>query len=138
NGPGDGNGVFQQRFKLENVPAPEQPNTPPSGLVLSATAVLELAGQGAEIGVLSAADPDAGDTLTFALLDDAGGRFDIVGGNKLVVKDGFKLDFEQGSSHVVRVKATDSKGAGVEADLAIQVVDWRGEFTAGSFASDVF
>jgi hypothetical protein len=44
---------------------------------LSASAVFDNAPEGAIVGKVVAADPDSSDTLTYALVDDAGGRFAV-------------------------------------------------------------
>ena len=54
------------------------------------------------IGTLSATDPTAGDTFTYTLLNNAGGRFSI-NGNQLVVANGATLDYETATSHSVTV-----------------------------------
>ena len=47
------------------------------------------------IGTITGIDPDTGDTLIYSLLDDAGGRFDIVSGTGILkVADGSLLDYE--------------------------------------------
>ena len=64
---------------------------------------------GTEVGALSATDPDAGDTHSFALVPGAGsadnGSFEIVGST---LRTGDVLDYETKSSYSVRVRATDS------------------------------
>ena len=65
---------------VPNEPAPSPPapsNHAPGIGELSANAVFENAADGTVVGVVAATDPDAGDALTYALLDDAGGRFTI-------------------------------------------------------------
>ena len=64
---------------------------------------------GTVVSVLTASDPDTGDSATFTLLDDAGGRFAIVG-DELQVADGLLLDCEDADSHDITVRATDSEG----------------------------
>jgi hypothetical protein len=60
----------------EPAPSPPVPlNHAPGIGELSANAIYENAADGTVVGVVSATDPDAGDALTYALLDDAGGRF---------------------------------------------------------------
>jgi hypothetical protein len=97
-------------------------NAAPTDILLSNASVLEHAAQGAEVGTLSAADPDPDDSFTFTLTDDAGGRFDIVDG-KLVVKDGALLDFLTAASHQVTVKVTDSDSNTFEETLTISISD---------------
>ena len=52
------------------------------------------------VGALSATDPDAGDSLSYTLLDNAGGRFAISGSNGLVAG---ALDYVAATSHAVTV-----------------------------------
>jgi Ca2+-binding RTX toxin-like protein len=95
------------------------PNSAPTGLLLSNAFVLEYALPGAEIGTLTATDAN-GDALTYTLLDNAGGRFAIVG-NKLVVGRG--VNFEEAKSHQVKVQVSDGKGGTLEQVFTIGVGD---------------
>ncbi|MDG2570748.1 hypothetical protein P7L87_24660, partial [Vibrio parahaemolyticus] len=74
-------------------------------------------------GPLMALDPDANETFTFSLTDNAGGRFTIGDNNKLVVAAGAKFDYETASSVQVKVKVTDSGGLSFEKTLSIGVTD---------------
>ena len=89
------------------------------------------------MSVLKAIDANAGDTFTYKLVDDAGGRF-ALNGNSLVVADGGKLDFEQSTSHSVTVRATDQTGRFVVQHIAIAVSDVAAESLKGSAGNDVF
>ncbi|MBT8441474.1 MAG: DUF4347 domain-containing protein [Gammaproteobacteria bacterium] len=61
------------------------------------------------IGSLAAIDPDAGDTFTYTLLNDAGGRFSIDSSSgEISVLDTSLIDFESATSHDITVRATDS------------------------------
>lgn len=97
-------------------------NTAPTDIALSKTSVVEHAAAGTEVGSLSALDPDADDTFTFTLTDDAEGRFEIVDG-KLVVKDGALLDFLTAASHDVTIQVTDSDSNTFAKTLTINVSD---------------
>jgi Ca2+-binding RTX toxin-like protein len=108
---------------------------PPSVPTLSGNVAAEYAAAGTLVGLLSATDPDE-DELTYTLIDDADGRFEIVD-NRLQVADGFKLDFEQSASHTIRVRVSDGTESR-EADLVINVADINPENTAGSADNDVF
>lgn len=122
--------IYQQRFKM---------NEAPSDLALSAAAVMEAAGNDTVIGTLSAKDADvaiSGDTLTYTLLDDAGGRFALQG-DKLVVADGLRLDHEQTASHTVRVRVADRDGLGEERTFTISVQNRSPEKITGSNGHDV-
>jgi len=84
-------------------------NEAPTSLVLTGGTVAENAPAGALIGTLTAIDPDAGDNLTFALSDDAGGLFTLVG-NEIRVAPGAVLDFESSSTHSITVQVIDAGG----------------------------
>jgi Ca2+-binding RTX toxin-like protein len=109
----------------------------PTNISLNASNAMELAATGSVVGTLSAQDPDAGSTFTYALLDSAGGRFRI-SGNQLLVDNGFLLDFEQGGAHTIKVQVNDGSGHTFVKDLTIAVTDWATEVTAGSLTHDVF
>ncbi len=109
-------------------------NTPPSGLSLSGGSVDELIFAGIPVGFASATDPDAGDSLTFALTNDAGGRF-VVNAVSGLVSTALPLDFETAASHTITVRATDSAGAATEGSFTIAVNDLSE--IAGSAGADV-
>ncbi|MFM2043119.1 MAG: hypothetical protein RLY86_1695, partial [Pseudomonadota bacterium] len=77
----------------------------------ASNAVVEGAAAGTAVGLtVSARDPGAS-PLTFALTDNAGGRFAIDGKTGVVtVADPGKLDFETGTSHTITAEASDGKG----------------------------
>ena len=111
-------------------------NRAPTGIALTGGAVTELSPTNTVVGSLKAADSNAGETFTYTLSDDAGGRF-AISGDKIVVNDGIKLDFEQSTSHQVKVKATDASGASYKSIFSIGVLDLAVEKTAGSAGNDV-
>jgi Ca2+-binding RTX toxin-like protein len=98
--------------------------------------VSELAATGTHIGDFTAQDPNAGDVFTYKLLDDAEGRF-AVEGNKLVVANGMKLDFEQRQSFQIKVQVTDRSGLSLEESFTISVQDVAVEITSGSSQDDI-
>ena len=90
---------------------PMPPSQAPSILELSAISVYEEAANGTVVGTVAATDPDAGDTLTYTLLDDAGGRFAIdPNTGTITVADGSLLDHETADQHDVVVQVTDAAG----------------------------
>ena len=102
-------------------PAPP-PNQAPSIVDLSASSVYENAADGTVVGTVSATDPDAGDTLTYALLDDAGGRFAIdPTTGEITVADGSLLDYETAEQHSIVVQVTDGGGLTDSATYSIAV-----------------
>ncbi|MEH2536613.1 MULTISPECIES: beta strand repeat-containing protein [unclassified Bradyrhizobium] len=103
-------------------------NGAPTDIALSNTSVAENSAFGAVVGALSAVDPDGGDTATFTLLDDAGGRFAIEGGNLVVAG---ALDYESATSHQVTVRVTDSANNTYDETFTIAVTDVAGVTLSG-------
>ena len=101
---------------------PEPANQAPTIVELSAQTVFENAADGTSVGTVSATDPDAGDTLAFTLLDDAGGRFTIDSATgEITVADGSLLDYGTAQQHSITVAVTDGGGLTDTATYAIAV-----------------
>ena len=91
---------------------------------LNGTNVVEHALPGTVVGTLTTTDPDAGDTFTYNLTDDASGRFEIdASTGELKVADDAQLDFETQASHSVTVEVTDSAGASYSESFSIDLID---------------
>ncbi len=84
--------------------------------------ISEAARPARESGTLSATDADAGDSFTFTLLDDAGGRF-FVAGHELRASAGAVLDFENDGSYAVTVRVVDSDNNAFEQTISIGLSD---------------
>lgn len=84
-------------------------NAPPTGATLSGS-VNENAANGTTVGTVMGIDPDAGDALTYTLLDNAGGRFALTSAGVLSVANGSLLNYEAATSHNITVRVTDSFG----------------------------
>jgi hypothetical protein len=82
-------------------------NEAPTSIALAPSSVPENSLNGTIVGTLSTADPDTSDTFTYTLIDDAGGRFAIVG-DQVVVANGALLNFEVNPFHVIEVISTDN------------------------------
>ena len=93
-------------------------NEGPVNLTLAGGAIAENAA-GAIVGQVSAADPDAGDTLTYAVSDD---RFQVVGG-QLQLKDGVSLDHEAEPNVTLTLTATDQGGLATTKAVTLNVAD---------------
>ncbi len=120
-------------------PVTTGPNQAPQSIALSSGgSVDELAAAGVTVASFTATDPDDTGGFVYSLVN-SDGRFEIVG-NELKVKDGFKLDYEQFTSHTVTVRVTDKNGTGLShtQNFTIAVRDVNPEVTAGSSADDVF
>ncbi|MGV8855165.1 MAG: cadherin domain-containing protein [Devosia sp.] len=86
---------------------------------------------GATVAVLSTNDGDAGDSHTYSIINDASGKFEIVG-NEVRVKAGQTIDYETAQSRDITVQVTDGAGATYFETITIQVVDYEGHYTAGN------
>jgi len=95
-------------------------NEAPWAITLEGTEVVEQSPTGTLVGTLAAEDPDEGDIPTLVLVDDAGGRFQIVE-NELQVADGTLLDYTTAPSHTVVVRAVDAGGLAFEREFTIDV-----------------
>ncbi|WP_192871710.1 beta strand repeat-containing protein, partial [Variovorax sp. JS1663] len=84
------------------------------------TAVAENAAAGAVVGTVRGADVDAGETFTYSLVNNAGGRFTIDATTGVVsVAGGAVLNYEANTSHELVVRVTD--GGGLPTDQTIKV-----------------
>jgi hypothetical protein len=111
-------------------------NSPPTG-VTGTLAIAEFPNNGAVVGTVTGQDPDS-TVLTYALVNDAGGRFDINTTTGVVtVQDGLLIDYEQQASHTIRVAVTDDQGDSAEFDMVVAVNDVHGEFESGDSRANV-
>jgi VCBS repeat-containing protein len=104
--------TFSKNFQIDvtNV------NEAPTGISLTNASIAENAPGFTVVGSLSAIDPDAGDTATYTLVNDAGGLFSLAA-NLLMTT--VPLDFEQAASHQITVRATDAGGLTVDRTFTI-------------------
>ncbi|MCH2247167.1 MAG: Ig-like domain-containing protein [Crocosphaera sp.] len=93
-------------------------NNPPSDIQLSNTNIDENTANNTVVGIFSTTDTDVGDTHTYSLLNNAGGRFGLLG-NQLIVTDSNRLDFEQSTSHDITIRSTDNQGASRNENFSI-------------------
>ncbi|MEW8660421.1 MAG: FG-GAP-like repeat-containing protein, partial [Candidatus Thiodiazotropha endolucinida] len=84
-------------------------------------------------------DPDAGDSHTFSLVDDAGGAFDINPTTGVItVANSNLIDYESATSMDVTVRATDGGSLSHDEVVTIQIVNVNEDPTnAGSLPSDI-
>ena len=99
-------------------------NEAPTGLVLNPQAIAENRPVGTVVGTLTGTDPDAGDTLTYLLVDGDGatanGLFEIID-NKLQTKA--ILDYEATDTLSVRIRVRDLDGATLDQIFILNVED---------------
>lgn len=113
----------------------QQINDAPTNIVLSNTAVAEFAPNATVVGRLATIDADDSAGFSYALLNNAGGRFAISGG-EIVVANGVALDYEQVRTHTVTVRSTDQGGRFVDKSLVINLVDVNPERVVGTDAGE--
>ena len=99
-------------------------NRPPTDILIADNSVPEDQPAGTVVGTLDAADADAGDSHTFALVNGAGdadnAAFAIVGDQ---LRSAAVFDFEVKSSYTIRVRVRDERGAAFQKALAISVTN---------------
>ena len=99
-------------------------NEPPTSQSLTNdTAPENLIAPDGVIGVLSADDPDAGDTVTFTIVNDPDKKFQIGGAAGDELQLAAPLDFEAMTSHNVTLRATDSDGLTFDMPFTITVTN---------------
>lgn len=97
-------------------------NEAPTQVGPGVAAVNENAAAGTVVTTLATTDPDAGDTFTYALTTNPGGKF-AISGNQVVVANGAVLDFESQSSYDIIVRSTDSGGLTVFRQVTVSIND---------------
>ncbi|HEU5137977.1 MAG TPA: cadherin domain-containing protein [Steroidobacteraceae bacterium] len=96
-------------------------NARPTNVVpVQALSFNENTASGTVLTSLAATDGDAGDTATFQLVNNAGGRFTL-DSNGTLRAGSTGMNFEAASSHVIRVRVTDTGGLTFERDLTVTV-----------------
>ena len=99
-------------------------NEAPGDLAMTGGRVAETAPAGTHVGTVSARDPDADDSLVYALTEDAGWRFAIdPDTGALSVAGGAQLDFETAASFELTMTATDVGGLIDSATVTINLDD---------------
>ncbi|MCP4336027.1 MAG: cadherin repeat domain-containing protein, partial [Gammaproteobacteria bacterium] len=73
--------------------------------------------------ITSTTDPDVGDTHTYTLTDDAGGRFAINAAGVITVADGSLLDYESANIHTITVRSTDAGALFYDEVVTIEVTN---------------
>jgi len=137
--------AFLNERGIENVIVAD--SSPPTDITITNKRIAEFAPNSSMIGVLDAVDANLNETFTYSfaevnnVVQNAGGRFDIrqVGDQwRLVVKDRFRLDYEQNKYFDVRVKVTDSLGESFEKTIRIDIKNVGIEFLTGTSVSERF
>ena len=86
--------------------------------------IAENAGTNAVVGSVTASDPDAGDTISYAITGgNADGAFAIDGNGQITVANGSLLDHETAPSRTLTVTVTDAAGLTDTATVTVGVTD---------------
>lgn len=97
-------------------------NEAPTALSLTGKTLAEDSAVGTIVGTAVAVDADAADSITYALLDDAEGRFTIdPASGAITVAPNAAFDHAVSPSHSIKVRASDSKGLTFDQDFQILV-----------------
>ncbi|MCY3008584.1 MAG: S8 family serine peptidase [Planctomycetota bacterium] len=114
-------GLFIERNFVISV---TNENEAPGAILLSNTTLAENGIPPVLVGLLSTADPDAGDAASFSFIAGAGSGDNSlfrITGNRL--ESSVSLNFETRNSYSVRVQAKDQQGLSVEAAFVISVTN---------------
>ena len=96
-------------------------NDRPRNLRLSGNTLKENAATGTVIGTLTASDEDSMQSLTYTLADNAGGRFSISSGNKVVFAGRSGIDYETATSHLIRALVKDSGSPSLSSSIEFRI-----------------
>lgn len=99
--------------------AGEAPNSAPTRIFLSVSAISERAPVDSVVGTLTVSDPDPGDTHTFQLLDN-NDKFAIVDDE---LRTAGELDFETRAAYDLGIRATDSGGLTRDEVISVNLTD---------------
>ncbi len=98
-------------------------NDTPYDITSGVLAVNENVADGTAVGSVTGYDVDSTETLSFSLVDSAGGRFAINSSGQITVANGSLLNFETVSSHTITVRVTDLAGAFYEENFNVTIND---------------
>ena len=119
-----------------NAPPPVAGNGAPSDIMFTGN-VAENAANGTIVGDASHADPD-GDSVTYSLTNNAGGRFQINADSGVVtVADGNALNAEVASAHTISIRVTDPDGLSRTESFTINVTNVNEAPTDIAFSGSV-
>ena len=109
-------------------------NQAPTDIILSNDAIDENSANGTIVAALTTADADAGESFIYEMIDDAGGRFAVLGSDLVVAG---ALDYESATSHSVTIRVTDSANNTYDEVFTIAVNDVTGVTNPGTDGDDV-
>jgi Ca2+-binding RTX toxin-like protein len=134
----NGNGSSRyETFTINILDGNDAPGTI-TDVNVAANTVAENSAIGTEVGITaSSTDSNPGDYVSYALYDDAGGRFAIDWSTGVVtVANDALLDYESGTSYNIIVRATDSFGLETDKSFTINVSNVIETHTWGGATAD--
>jgi hypothetical protein len=112
--------TFDKAFTIDTIDVFEAP----SGLTLSNSSVAENSANGTVVGIATGIDSDPHAVLSYALLDNAGGRFAINAQTGAVtVANSFLMDYESWHSNNITITITDAAGHAFNKTFTIDTID---------------
>ncbi|HBH53145.1 MAG TPA: hypothetical protein DDY91_14750 [Planctomycetaceae bacterium] len=111
--------IFDKSFSISILNV----NEAPTSISLSGTSLAENLPAGTVIGLLTAADPDSGETFTWSSVAGDTTAFSIVG-NEL--RSAIVFNYEAKSSYSLTVRATDAGGLTIDRTYTISILDRGG------------
>ena len=97
------------------------PDAPTDARLFGGT-VREHSANGTRVGTVIGTDADAASVLSYTLLDDAGGRFDVDASTGVItVQDGTLLDYATAQSHTLMVRTSDQIGLFYDRPLTVAI-----------------
>ena len=112
-------------------------NDAPTTITMQGGSVSENSANGTSVGTVIGTDVDTGATLSYSLVDNAGGRFAVNATTGVItVANSAGLNYEGAPSHAIVVRATDEHGATYDRTLTITVADVVGETITGTSGAD--
>jgi Ca2+-binding RTX toxin-like protein len=99
-------------------------NDAPDDITLNGSGIAENAANGTAAGTVTGRDVDANESLTYALVDNAGGRFAInATTGAITVANSTLLNFEAATAHLITIRVTDRSGATYDEAFSIAVTN---------------
>ena len=121
----DGHGSTATKDVTITITGTNDPVSTPIDVDAAVNSVAENAASGTLVGVTAhSTDADATDTITYSLVDNASGAFQINAGTGVVsVLDGSQIDRESDASLAITVRASSSDGSHADQAFTIAVND---------------
>ena len=95
----------------------------PTDIALSTMSVSEVAIENLPVALLGATGGGLNSSFTYEIVSDESGGAFAIEGDRLIIADNFRLDFETQPNVEVRIRATDINGASYEETFTIAVGD---------------